>query len=96
VRKDAGVVRKRERYRVEGRGYETPCWTWLLYKDALGYGRLSHQGRTARGAVAKLSYEIAEAIRARCAAGEPRGAVGRDYGIDRSYVGRIVRRERWA
>jgi hypothetical protein len=30
--------RKAERYRVEDRGYETPCWIWLLRINPSGYG----------------------------------------------------------
>jgi hypothetical protein len=36
---------KRERYRVEDRGYATPCWTWLLSKNNKGYGRVVVRGR---------------------------------------------------
>jgi hypothetical protein len=38
--------RKRERYRVEDRGYKTPCWIWLLAKDEKGYGRMNVQGES--------------------------------------------------
>ena len=31
--------RKAQRWRVEQRGYDTPCWTWLLAVDSGGYGK---------------------------------------------------------
>jgi hypothetical protein len=38
--------RIRERYRVEDRGYKTPCWIWLLSKDENGYGRMHVEGKS--------------------------------------------------
>jgi hypothetical protein len=32
-------TRKTDRYRVEDRGYETSCWTWLLSLSKNGYGK---------------------------------------------------------
>lgn len=29
-----------DRYRVEDRGHDTPCWTWQLYVNSKGYGRM--------------------------------------------------------
>lgn len=37
--------RKRDRYRPEDRGYESPCWTWLLQTIWNGYGRVRVNGR---------------------------------------------------
>lgn len=37
-------VRKPERYEVRDCGFETPCWVWLLLKDARGYGRVNPRG----------------------------------------------------
>ncbi len=49
-----GATRKGERWRAEDRGYITPCYVWLLYKQKDGYGvegvpgesgtRLAHVG----------------------------------------------------
>jgi hypothetical protein len=41
--------KKAERYRIEDRGYKTPCWTWLLAKSVWGYGleTVNHQQRAA-------------------------------------------------
>ena len=36
----------RDRYRVEERGYSTPCWTWLLFTDPAGYGSVGISGRS--------------------------------------------------
>lgn len=36
--------RKADRYRVEDRGYDTPCWVWQLAKDRGGYGRVADGG----------------------------------------------------
>lgn len=47
--------KKQERYRIEDRGYETPCWTWLLGKNTWGYG-IEHEGKVSHGAH-RLSYE---------------------------------------
>lgn len=30
---------KVERWREEDHGHDTPCWTWLLSKDELGYAK---------------------------------------------------------
>jgi hypothetical protein len=32
-------------YRVEDRGYSTPCWIWQRYLGPDGYGQLSYEGR---------------------------------------------------
>lgn len=32
-------------YRVEDRGYTTPCWVWQLGKSKDGYGRVKRDGR---------------------------------------------------
>jgi hypothetical protein len=31
---------KPDRYRIEDRGFESPCWTWLLSKVPAGYGQV--------------------------------------------------------
>ena len=31
------------RYRVEDRGYETPCWIWIGSTNGIGYGRLERR-----------------------------------------------------
>ena len=36
--------RRAERYRVEDRGYTTPCWIWLLKKLPRGYGQMRLPG----------------------------------------------------
>jgi len=36
---------KTERYRVEDRGYETPCWIWQLGQFPNGYGQVGVDGR---------------------------------------------------
>lgn len=36
---------KTDRYRVEDRGYETPCWIWLLNKSQVGYGKVRVKGK---------------------------------------------------
>lgn len=35
----------RDRYIVEERGFETPCWTWQLSKNNRGYARVRVGGR---------------------------------------------------
>lgn len=45
---DRSGPRIEERWRVEDRGYESPCWIWLLKTNATGYGythgnRLAHR-----------------------------------------------------
>lgn len=36
---------KPERYRVEDRGFQTPCWMWALFVcPVTGYGILGHNG----------------------------------------------------
>lgn len=34
------------KYRVEGRGYDTPCWVWLLKVADNGYGHITVGGKT--------------------------------------------------
>lgn len=47
-----------ERYRVEDRGYETPCWTWLLATvKSTGYG-ITKVGRTSFPAHRRYWQEI--------------------------------------
>ena len=38
-------------YRVEGRGYETPCWIWLGSKTWNGYGQGKYRGKQILGHV---------------------------------------------
>lgn len=39
-------LRKTERYREEDRGYDTPCWVWLLSENGTGYGKtVNDEGR---------------------------------------------------
>lgn len=61
-------------------------------RDVLGY-------RAARGEAnshVKLTEDGVREIRARCAAGENRKDVARDFGIHKVHVGLIVRRKTWA
>jgi hypothetical protein len=44
----AGVDRsgaRKTHYLEEERGYETPCWTWLLRKSKHGYGNVRVKGK---------------------------------------------------
>jgi HNH endonuclease len=42
--------------RVEDTGYETPCLTWIAYKTAAGYGRISWQGKNCLAH--RVAYEV--------------------------------------
>jgi hypothetical protein len=42
---DRSGPRIKDRYRVEDRGYETPCWIWLLKTNKTGYGYDNIEGR---------------------------------------------------
>jgi predicted transcriptional regulator len=33
-------------YRIEDRGYKTPCWVWNLGINKWGYGKVKHEGKT--------------------------------------------------
>lgn len=50
--------RKQERYQIEDRGYETPCWIWLLAKSQWGYGLEAdgHRQQAAHRAEYKRRY----------------------------------------
>jgi DNA-binding XRE family transcriptional regulator len=37
--------RKADKYTVEDRGYETPCWIWQRARSKAGYGQTSHNGK---------------------------------------------------
>lgn len=49
-----------DRYIVEDRGYDTPCWIWQGSKDAQGYGRLYCRSRPGSNSFRahRLSYEV--------------------------------------
>lgn len=49
---------KKERYRIEDRGYATPCWLWLLKMTSAGYGytRVHGKGQSAH----RFYYEQAK------------------------------------
>jgi hypothetical protein len=52
-------LRKNERYRIEDRGYETPCWIWQLHVDPGGYGV---DGRGGGGRLRKAHRAMYEQI----------------------------------
>lgn len=43
---------KSDRYKVEDRGYETPCWIWQLFIHGNGYGQVRINGRETSAHVA--------------------------------------------
>lgn len=45
------------RYRVEDRGFATPCWTWLLAKQENGYGHLDLKLEGFCGGAHRFYYE---------------------------------------
>lgn len=47
---------KRDRFKVEDRGYETPCWIWQLKVNQYGYGNVVVGGRDKMAH--RHSYEI--------------------------------------
>lgn len=40
-----GRTMKQDRWRVEDRGYMTPCWTWQLWVKNTGYGEVKVRGK---------------------------------------------------
>jgi hypothetical protein len=47
----------REPYKVEDRGYETPCWIWQGGRDRRGYGRLTTPDRRSPQLAHRFFYE---------------------------------------
>lgn len=46
-----------KRFRIEERGYATPCWTWRLSLDGRGYGQMWDRSRRTNRRAHRIFYE---------------------------------------